>query len=88
MGMTACIVTLAFMNLTEPQSCNAVGQALLVLWMQIAAVFLVSVVVVGVVAWQVMPSVSGRLALVVAYGAVLAASYVVIAFGLMVALNC
>jgi hypothetical protein len=44
--------------------------------------------VVGVVAWKVIPSVQQRWAIVVVYGMMMLASYVVIAFGLLVAFNC
>ena len=64
------------------------SQALVTLWITIAVVFIASVIVVGVVARRVIPSFSGRLVIVVAHGVAMLASYVVIAFGLMVAFNC
>jgi hypothetical protein len=84
----AAFTSLAIMILMEPHSCSAMGRALLVLWGTNAAVFLASVAVVGVVAWRIVAGVAGRLAIVAAYGLVMLASYVVIAFGLMVAFNC
>jgi hypothetical protein len=80
--------SLAIMLLMEPNGCSAMGQAMVVLWVTIAAEFFVSVAVVGVVAWKIVGSVAGRLATVVVYALVMLASYVVIAFGLMVAFNC
>ena len=88
MGLVACIVTLAIMTLMGEHSCSVMSRALLVLWATIGAVFLASVVVVKVLAWEVIPSVGGRLATVVAHGVALLVSYIVIAFGLMVAFNC
>jgi hypothetical protein len=88
MGVAVLIVTLAIMVLVEPHSCRAMGRALLVLWATIAALFLASTLVVGVLAWKVTPSVQQRRAIVVVYGMMMLASYVVIAFGLLVAFNC
>jgi hypothetical protein len=64
------------------------ARALAVLWITIAVVFIASVVVVGVVAKKIVPSTPGRVAILVAHGAALLASYLVIAFGLLVAFNC
>jgi len=86
--VVAAFTSLAIIALMEPHSCSDMGRALLVLWGTIAAVFLASVAVVGVVAWKIVAGVAGRLAIVAAYGVVMLASYVVIAFGLMVAFNC
>ena len=40
------------------------------------------------VAWKIVAGATGRLAIVAVYGVVMLASFVVIAFGLMVAFNC
>lgn len=88
MGAAVLIVMLAIMILLEPHSCSAMSRALLVLWTIIAALFLVSVVVVGIVAWKVIPSVQRRWATMVVYGMIMLGSYVFIAFGLLVAFNC
>jgi hypothetical protein len=88
MMVAVLVVTLAIMVLIEPHSCRAMGRALLVLWATTAALFLASTLVVGVVAWKVIPSVQQRWAIVVVYGMMMLASYVVIAFGLLVAFNC
>jgi hypothetical protein len=84
----AVVTSLAIIILMEPHSCSAMGRALLVLWGTIAAVFLTSVAMVGVVAWKIVAGVAARLAIVAAYGVAMLASYIVIAFGLMVAFNC
>ena len=84
----AALTSLAITTLMEPHGCSAMIRALLVLWGTIAAVFLASVAVVGVVAWKIVAGIAGRLAIVAVYGVVMLASYVVIAFGLMVAFNC
>jgi hypothetical protein len=88
MGVAVFIVTLAILIMMEPHSCSTMGRALLVLWATIAAVFLASVVVVGIIARKITPGIAGRLAIVAAHGVALLASYVVIAFGLMVLFNC
>jgi hypothetical protein len=74
--------------LLSPRSCSDFSQALLVLWIVVAAVFLVTVAAVGFVAWQLELGTAGRFALVSAFAALLLPTYVVIAFGLMVAFNC
>jgi len=89
MGVAIFIALLAIIILMmEPHSCSTMGRALLVLWVTIAAVFLASAAVVGVVAWKIVADTAGRLAIVAVYGVMMLASYVVIAFGLMVAFNC
>jgi hypothetical protein len=88
MAVAALIVTVAILILLQPHSCSAMSRALLVLWATIAALFLASIVVVGVVASSVSPSIRQRWAVVVAYGIVVLASYACIALGLMVAFNC
>ncbi len=88
MGVAVLIILLAILILLEPHNCSAMGRALLVLWGTIAAVFLTSVVVVGVVAWKIIPDTSGRVAIVAVYGLAMLVSYVFIAFGLMVVFNC
>jgi hypothetical protein len=88
MGAAAIIITIAIVILLEPLSCRAMGRALLVLWGTIAAVFLVSFAVVGATAWKIFSDTSGRAAVMIVYGLALLASYVVIAFGLMVLFNC
>ena len=75
MCVTACIVVIAIMGLVT-------------LWKVIAGVFLASVAVVGVGAWRIVPGGAGRWATVGVYGVAMLASYVVVAFGLMVAFNC
>jgi len=82
------IVALAIMILSGPRSCSAMNSALLALWGTIAAVFLVSVAGVGAAAWKIFPDTSGRAAVMIVYGLALLASYVVVAFGLMVLFNC
>jgi len=90
--VTAClacsIITFASMVFIDTTKCGAVSRALPVLWITIAVVFLASVVVVGVKARKIIPGVAGRRAIVAVYGVVMLASFVVIAFGLLVAFNC
>ena len=89
MGVAFFIAVLAIIILMMGSpSCSTMGQVLVVLWVIIAAVFLASAAVVGVVAWKIVAGIAGRLAIVAVYGVVMLASYVVIAFGLMVVFNC
>ena len=86
--LVAALAALIVMTVMDPRGCSDLSQALLVLLGTIAALFLASGVAVGVAAWKVVPGKAGRFALLAAYGVALLASYIVIAFGLMVALNC
>lgn len=88
-GVAILVVALAIMILMMGSyNCGDMGRALIVLWLLLAALFLASVVVVGVVAWRSIASTAGRWATLIAYGVVMLASYVVFAFGLMVLFNC
>ena len=64
------------------------SQALVVMWIIIAVVFLISVIVVGVVAQKIDPGFAVRFAIVTLFGIALLVSYIVIAFGLLVLFNC
>jgi hypothetical protein len=89
MAVAVFIIAIALIIiLMRSYSCSAISQAMLVLLGTIAAVFLVSVAVVGVVARKIVASIAGRLAIVAVCGVLMLASYVVIAFGLMVIFNC
>jgi len=89
MGVAALIIAFSIMILMiKPYGCSVMSRALLVLSITIAAVFLASVVVIRIVAWKIIPGVVGRVAILAVHGVALLASYVVIAFGLMVAFNC
>ena len=87
-GVAICIIALAIAIFIDTTSCGAVSRALPALWGTVAVVFLVSGVVVGVVAWKVIPGLAGRLVIMAVYVAALLVSYIGIAFGLMVAFNC
>ena len=86
--IVAALVALIVMTVMDPRNCTDLSQALLVLWGTIAALFLASAGVVGVAAWKLAPGRAGRFVILAVYGIALLASYAVIAFGLMVALNC
>ena len=86
--IVAALAVLILMTVMDPRGCSDLSQALLVLLGTIAALFLASGVAVGVAAWKVVPGKAGRFALLAAYGVALLLRYIVIAFGLMVALNC
>lgn len=79
------IVILILMGVTH---CTTMIQALVGLWVILAAVFLTSVVVVGLVARKIYPGFGGRLAVLAVYGVAMLVSYACFAFGLMVAFNC
>jgi hypothetical protein len=64
------------------------NRAVVILWVVIAVLFLASVAVVRIVARRIIPSSAGGLAVVVIHGMVMLASYVVLAFGLLVAFEC
>jgi hypothetical protein len=87
MGVT---IVAAFMTmlLIAPHDCSGYSRAIGGLWGMLALMFLASVAVVGVVAWKVIPGVVGRLVIVATHGVVTFATYVIIAFGVMVIFNC
>ena len=88
-GLAIVIVTLAIgILMMEPHGCSAMGRAMLMLWAVIAVLFVTSVVVVGVVARKFIAGAAGRYVVMGALGMALLASYIIIAFGLMVAFNC
>jgi hypothetical protein len=87
MGVTV-VASFVTMLLIDPHDCSGYGRAIGGLWGMLAVMFLASVAVVGVVAWKIIPGVVGRLVIVATHGAATLASYVIIAFGLMVIFNC
>jgi len=86
--ITAALAALIVMTVMAPRGCSDLSQALLVMWLVIAVLFLASCVTVGVAVRRATADRAGRVVLLAAYIAALLISYVVIAFGLMVALNC
>jgi len=87
-GVAILIITISLTFLIDTHRCNSMGQALLAMWGTTAFVFLVSVIVVGAVAWKIIPNLAGRLVVVGVYGVSLLVTYIGIAFGLLVAFNC
>lgn len=88
MGMTVLITLLTVTLLVDTQNCGSVERGLMVLAGTTAVLFLASVAVVGVRVWKAIPTVPERLAVVVGYGTMMVASFVVITCGLMVVFNC
>jgi hypothetical protein len=88
MGLTVLITLLTVIFLVDTHSCSSVSRALALLGGTTAVVFLASVIVVGVGVWKAIPGIAERLAVVVGYGALMLASFVVITCGLMVVFNC
>ena len=86
--IVALLAALLVMTVMDPRGCSDLSQALLVLWGTIAALFLASVGAVGVAVWKMAPGTAARFVILAVYGIALLATYLVIAFGLMVALNC
>lgn len=87
MGVTI-FTSFTIMLLMNPHKCSEFAQTMLVLWGTIAVEFLISVVAVGVAAWKITPHVGKRWAILFVHGVALLGTYVVIAFGLLVAFNC
>lgn len=83
----AC-ATVTITAFTDTTNCGAVSRALGVMFVTMAALFLASIAVVGIVARRMVGHVAGCLAIVALHTVVMLASYVVVAFGLMVAFNC
>jgi hypothetical protein len=88
MGVTVLITLLTAIFLVDARDCGSVERGLMVLGGTTVALVLASVVVVGVRVWKAAPTVAERLAVVVAYGVMMLASFVVITCGLMVVFNC
>ena len=89
MVVTGCMLSVAIAWLmSNPQSCSAMGRALSVLWVTVAVMFLVSAVAVGFAARKLIPGLVARRVTMAVYGVVMLASYVVVAFVLLVAFNC
>ena len=89
MGVAIFIVAFGIMFvLILSLSCSAMGRALLTLWATIAIVCMASIAFVIVEVRKYVPDRTGRTTIVVAYGAAMLASYVFVAFGLMVLFNC
>lgn len=89
-GLAIAIIVIAIVILygAEVSNCSTMSQALVALWIILGALFLSSVALVEVAAWKTYPGCGGRLAVLAAYGTALLVSYVVLAFGLMIAFNC
>jgi len=82
------IIAISIMFLVDTHNCYAMGPSLLALWGTIAAVFFISGIVVGIVAWKIIPNTAGRLVTVAVYGVAMLVTYIGIAFGILVAFNC
>ena len=81
-------IVFAVMFLIDTHNCSAMAQALAALSVTLAVEFLISIVVVGIVLRRVVPKRAGCLALVGLHGIALLATYILIAFGLLLAFNC
>lgn len=88
MAVAVLMIVLAISMLIDTHNCSAIGRAMLILWGATAAVFLTSIIVVGVAAWKIISELTGRVAVIALYGIAVLVSYIIIAFGLLVAFNC
>jgi hypothetical protein len=70
------------------RNCNTLSTAMVGLWIILGGVFIASLGLIEAFAWKTYPGCGARLAVLVAYGLALMVSYVVLAFGLMIAFNC
>lgn len=86
--IVAILLAVVLLAELSPRGCGAVSQTLRLLWGTVAALFLTSAIAMGVTMWKMTPRGVGRVVLLMAYSIALLASYLVIAFGLMIALNC
>lgn len=86
--VVCALATLTVVALMDLSDCGSATRALAVLLTTMAALFLASVVVVGIVARKMVEHVAGCLAIVAVYLVVMLASYVAVGFGLLVAFNC
>ena len=82
------IIVVAILSLSGTHSCKTMGNALVALWVMIAALFLTSLIAVVATARKRFPGITTKKATVVVYGLALLLSYIVLACGLMVAFNC
>lgn len=82
------IIVISFIFVIDAHSCSAMGRALLALGGTLAGVFIVSLVVVGITAWKIIPNTAGRLITVAVHGVSLLVTYVGFVFGMLVAFNC
>jgi len=89
MGVNVLITLLTMIFFVDASDCyGSVEPGLMVVSGTTAVLSLASVAVVGVRVWKAIPGVAERLAVVVGYGAMLLATFVVISCGLMVVFNC
>jgi hypothetical protein len=88
LGLAVLITVLTTLLLVDASDCGSVERGLAVMAGTTALLFLASVAVVGVAVWKAIPGIAERLAIVIGYGAMVLASFVVISCGLMVVFNC
>ena len=88
LGLAVLITVLTTLLLVDTTDCGSVERGLLVMTATTAVVFLASVAVVGVGVWKAIPGVAERMAIVVGYGVMMLASFVVMTCGLMMVFNC
>ena len=79
------ITTVFFVDTTK---CSSVGRALPIMWGITAMVVFIGVVVVRIISWKVIQSITARWVTLAVYGASILTSYVVIALALLLVFNC
>ena len=88
LGLAVLVIVLTTLLMDTSDCYGSVQRGLLVMFATMVVVLPASVVVVGVRVWKAIPTLAERLAIVVGYGAMLLATFVVITCGLMVVFNC
>ena len=89
-GLAIAIIVIAIMILygSDITNCSTLSMAMVGLWIILGGLFLTSLGLVEAFAWKTYPGCGARLAVLAAYGLTLLVSYIVLAFGLMIAFNC
>jgi tryptophan-rich sensory protein len=88
LGLAVLVIVLTTLLIDTSDCYGSVERGLLVMLATMVVVLLASVVVVGRRVWKDMPGAAERWGIVIGYGAMLIATFVVIACGLMVVFNC
>jgi len=89
-ALAIAIIIIAIMILygADITNCSTMSMAMVGLWIILGGLFLASLGLIEAFAWKTYPGCGARLAVLAAYGLALLVSYIVLAFGLMIAFNC
>jgi hypothetical protein len=78
----------AYLVVTGPKTCGALGDALLVLWSIMGVAALASVVAVGAMTWRLTLGVVARLLLAASFAVAICGTLAVLALSLVMVFNC